>query len=371
MAAEASEGVGEDDEEELCRVLQAHAKMLEQREMSQMRQGAILQRKLDAAEQQLRELRVQQSVGLEETARTLRVKEQARSTENEQRVKEAASVLQLELDAGDREAKDAERSLRGQLQSAQGRRGHLQTELEFWRRCGHELLQDSEREQSVAKDATAADRVKELHQDLSRLASEVAALRRSCGGLEKQIEEVEKIAHASVLEEAQVQQRCQALRLSVADVEAVGLKSREQAASELQQEQALRAEAVALDEQLLRDKQALAQRETSGSIEEVTYLRRKFQEREKEVAHLQQEHSRLQSALHRHAGPAIQQREEPGLDSNYSGSWGAFDEKVSKGVTMLFKSIFVRRLFCGHLFVLYSWLFFLLWWMSGGAITMR
>jgi len=278
------------------------------------------------------------------------------------------------------------------LQSAQGKRGNLQTELDFWRRCGHELLQDSEREQSLAEDtAASADRVKELRNDSSRLASEVAALRRSCSGLEKQIEEVEKIAHASVLEEAQVQQRCQALKLSIADVEAVASKSQEQAVAELQQEQirfqilamrsrlsnwclltqALRSEAVALEEQLLRDKQALAQRETSASIEEVTYLRRKFQEREKEVAQLQQEHNRLQSALHRHAGPAIQQREEPGLDSNYSGSWGAFDETVSKGVTMLFKSIFVRRLFCGHLFLLYSWLFFLLWWMSGGAITMR
>merc|ERR1711879_1133374 len=94
-------------------------------------------------------------------------------------------------------------------------------------------------------------------------------------------------------------------------------------------------QAQSFEQQLLREQEAASQQETTSNIEEVAYLRKRIQEREKEVTQLQQEQGRLHAALQRHAGPAIQQREEPGLDSDFSGTWGPFDETVSRIVTLL------------------------------------
>jgi hypothetical protein len=372
MDAEVALEGSEADEEELCRVLQAHARTLEQREMSQMRQGAILQKKLDTVEQQLRELRQRQEVDREEAARALRNKQQAQSTESDQRVKEAARVLEMELqqslESSQREAKDVERNLKATL----ARRNQLQSDLDYWRRCAQELLQEGSREQASAKETDeVAARVQELRQHSTQMSSEVDNLRRSCNGFGDQISELEKIADATRVEEVQVQQRNQALRASIGELEVETSRTRARAAAELRREQALRDDIASLGVQLLREQEAYAQHAASGSSEEVAYLRRKVEEKEKEAGQLQQEQSRLQAALQRHAGPAIHQRQEPGLDSDFSGACGAFDETVSRFVTLLFKSICVRRLFCGHLLVLYSWLFFLLWWMSGGANSFR
>jgi len=89
------------------------------------------------------------------------------------------------------------------------------------------------------------------------------------------------------------------------------------------------------------------------------------EERKKQVASQQQERQRTWTALQTHAGlAAFQKSNAAASDGLEDGILGTVDSQVSKIITLLFKSVFARRIFIAHIMLLHSWLLFLLWWMS-------
>merc|ERR1719311_1009416 len=102
---------------------------MEQREMSQMRQGAILQRKLDATEQQLREVRQRRDLHREEADRARLKKQQAEDLESDQRCKETARVLETELQQRLEVARHEAQTLEKSVRSAQAHRIQLQSDV--------------------------------------------------------------------------------------------------------------------------------------------------------------------------------------------------------------------------------------------------
>merc|ERR1712039_693963 len=138
-------------------------------------------------------------------------------------------------------------------------------------------------------------------------------------------------------------------------------------------EQELQASAAAVAAKMERQVQAVRQTSQAsrpdGSGEETSYLHRRLEERKQEVAALMQENTRLHSALQRHTS-SDSQHEGSSASSSSSGRRGpcfTLDEPVTRFAMLLFKSNFVRRAFCVHLVILYSWLIFLLWYMSARA----
>merc|ERR1711972_195777 len=90
----------------------------------------------------------------------------------------------------------------------------------------------------------------------------------------------------------------------------------------------------------------------SVGTEEMRYLRRKVEERQKELDALQQERARLQGMLQRHTDIEAQHGDAGGAfgaTETGNGPWKPLDEPMSRLVMLLFKSIFVRRFFCVHL----------------------
>lgn len=371
-AATCEDGIG--DEEQLCQVLQAHARTLEQRELSQMRQGAVLQRKLDTAEQQLRELRQKRQVRREDAARRQQERQQAQTSETTRRSIQAARTLEAELnqrlEAAGQRAKELERS----VEAAHSRHCQLEKDLSFWRSCGQQLLRRGQggtpEAEGRATAAAASAEVAELRAKAVRLSAEAEALRQSCVDLSAQLPEVQRIADAARLQEAQLRSQNDALAETMAGIEAAAAKSREQAAAALRQEQVVHGETEALKARLDQERCAALQaaQQAGSSGEELAYLRKKLQERQQQVAALQLRGSQLQGMLQRHTGLECQHSDTGGGVSMSEGGSGGLcrplDEPASWFAMLLFKSIFVRRAFCVHLALLYSWLFFLLWYMS-------
>jgi len=366
-------------------MLQAHVRTLEQREISQMRQGAILQRKLDAAEQELRDRGQRRELEREQAVRARRRQREQRTSEGQRRCSEAARVLEAELlqrlEATRKDAAALERSVRG----ARAQRGQLEADLSFWRGCARELLREEEeapvepaQPASPTVAPSAASRAAELRQNSERLSGEAAALRQSCADLGARVKEVERIAHAARCQEAQTRERGEALAASAARAMAAASEAQARAQERGSLAEALCAKTAAQEARLEQEPEDAASLagggapsgSSLGSDEEVAYLKRKIQERQREVNVLQEQKARLHAALQRHAGPEARcsggrRIAEAGLEAgDYRGCCGAFDETVSRTVTLLFRSIFVRRVFCVHLFVLYGWLLFLLWWLS-------
>ncbi|CAK9100992.1 unnamed protein product [Durusdinium trenchii] len=91
--------------------------------------------------------------------------------------------------------------------------------------------------------------------------------------------------------------------------------------------------------------------------EEIEYWRRKMQEKTAEVDRLGHEQKRLKALLLRSGSTDV-------AEYLSTRGCGMLDETIGWFATSLFKSAFIRRAFCLHLFVLYTWIIFLLWWIS-------
>lgn len=365
---------GQNDEDEVCEMLQGHVRSLEQREMSQMRQGAILQRKVDSAEESLRQARLERRRASEKAKRHNQERAAARSKTGKQRSDVAARTLEAELSdrlgATNRRREACDKSVK----AAQLERGKLNSDLSFWRRCARELMRESKKlaEQSAPHvEPQGVETVVELESRSKHLATQANSLRESCAVTGASLAEIEKIAEAAQQEERQLRTRNADLGAAADAAKAETARIRLEAEAEAQRQRKTQTEIADLQAQVDREK-GLAISSGVGlpaarDSEELAYLQRKVEEREREVAHLRQEKGRLSNAVQRHAGLDVgsSKVDKYGLDSVVGGRCGALDDTVSKLVTLLFKSILMRRFFTVHLVVLYSWILFLLWWMSG------
>lgn len=361
------------DEEELCQVLQTHIKTLEQQELAQMRQNAILQRKLDSAEKQLCETRQQQKLELDAVERRLRDQREALTSESNSRYNKAAENLEAELNERMDAAGQREDELEQSVRHASSQCRELEKDLAYWRCCGQELLRgvavDIPNREGQVTDTLA--RTAEHDTQVARLTSEIRGMRQSCVDFESRLPELERMAYSARAEEEQLRSHNAGLDTSVARRNADIDDMRKRAAASSQQEQALCDSKAVIEARMARQLEAARHRSQAapsrdGTGEEASYLHRRLEERKQEVAALMQENTRLHGALQRHTGLESQ---HGSAAINVPGSGGrgpciAFDEPVTWFAMLLFKSNFVRRAFCVHLALLYSWLLFLLWYMS-------
>lgn len=372
MEAAADDDNHEVDQVELCQMLQAHARQLEQRELSQMRQAAILQRKLDTAEQQLRELQRERQRRQEAASQRASERRHAACSEGARRCEVAARELEAELQ--DRWAASERRreELEDSLNDARARRQQLEKDLEFWRICGQELLRCVHVEAPMEVDDRAAveARVAELQTRNLQVQAEIEALQRSCQVLEARVPEVTRLADSSRAQELELRLRNANLEAAITVAESSAATARQRAAVDRQRELTLHEEIRELSadrERVVASQKGCAV--ATGGGEELAYLKRKLQDRERDFGVLQRERERLQGLLHQYAGLDTQ-TSDPGstgtLNSSEDGggTLGPLSEVASWMAMALFKSALVRRAFCMHLAVLYSWLLFLLWYMS-------
>jgi len=373
MAASSGAADVQPDEEE---ELQARVRVLEQRELSQMRQSAILQRKRDALEQELKLLQQQKQQRLH------RMGFEAQSPGGVARSEESAQ--QLEEEELQRRLTTAEQrvtALEREVRSSRARRRQLEFDLAFWRCCGQELQQAP----SNLADRSGGPSLEESSTEASHLRAEAAQmrawteeLRRSCSELEARLLEVTQVTASTRQQEQELRARTEALETSLDVAKKASSQARATvAALRKEEEEELRLSAE-LEAQLVRSRSsepaggAYAASGSSGPTagldqdgEEVAYLRQKVQEREKEVAALRLGNSRLQASLHHHAGIEAGYRSDPAEgELNEVRCFRPLDDMTSWVATMLFKSVVVRRIFSVHLALLYTWLAFLLWWMS-------
>lgn len=361
------------DEDEVCDVLQSHVRTLEQREMSQMRQGAILQRKLDSAEESLRQARLERRRATEDARRQERERDAKRSSAGKQRSDAAVRALEAELNdrlgAINRRREVSEKSVK----AAQLERGKFSSDLSFWRRCARELMRESKKvaEQNAPDERHATEAVAALEARSQQLVSQADGVRGSCADLSARLAEMERMAETTHQEETELQQRNAVLATAAEAATVDAARIRSEAEAEAQRHHSTVTQVDALQAQLEREK-GLAISSGVGlpstrESEELAYLQRKVEEREREISRLQQDKDRLSNMVQRHAGLDVGRAKVDvyGLDSVVGGRCRALDDTVSKLVTLLFKSILVRRFFTVHLMVLYSWILFLLWWMSG------
>eukprot|EP00419_Tripos_fusus_P055885 CAMPEP_0172802672 /NCGR_PEP_ID=MMETSP1075-20121228/4031_1 /TAXON_ID=2916 /ORGANISM="Ceratium fusus, Strain PA161109" /LENGTH=361 /DNA_ID=CAMNT_0013640983 /DNA_START=52 /DNA_END=1137 /DNA_ORIENTATION=- len=353
-----SDGRIDEDQEEFCQTLQAHAKLLEQRELSQMRQAAILRKKIEDAEQQLREMQRSQEVKQEGVARCANEKKQAA-------IKEAARSLETEWRERQATVDRKRQELETKVRDARSRRQQLQADLDHWRRRGQELLRD---------DTVTARRAKadELDNRAGQVQAEIEKLQASCRLLEARLPEVSRLADAARNDEVQLRLRNERTESAIVSFGASTARSRSAALADAQQEGLLLEAMKELSEQAEQERKAASAAHQdgvpTGSTEELAHMERRVQDRQREVLAFERERDRLRGLLQRHTGEDVHAR-DPGatgtLNSSEGGGGSGFVDEVAGWLSMmLFKSVFARRAFCVHLAVLYSWLLFLLWYMS-------
>eukprot|EP00927_Polykrikos_kofoidii_P085153 TRINITY_DN9179_c0_g1_i1.p1 TRINITY_DN9179_c0_g1~~TRINITY_DN9179_c0_g1_i1.p1 ORF type:complete len:420 (+),score=111.85 TRINITY_DN9179_c0_g1_i1:167-1426(+) len=405
--------------EELCASLQAKTRSLEQREMSQMRQHTILQRKVDAAEQSCRECE-QQRTQARDAARKRR-KEPLGASGNaggggcadtpgfsdvaRPAVADKAAAQQLETELQKRLEEMAKEvaALEREVQAARSNRRQLEAMLSLDRRYAKELsamqgdmtapvsiFEEVASSDIVAADAAidakvaaAEERARDKKAMSSQLAKQTAALRDNCDAMRERLAEVERMAENTRFQEQQLRSRNDELAAHCTAAETRAAETVARRAEEerrlvafregLEHAQAevarLQAPAVSFAVQgpatgAERDVETGNGASSGGADrrEELSYLRRKVEEREGTLCNLRSKNASLQAALRRHASTEGAHRKK---DEDVGDSLcGKFDETVSWMVMLLFKSILVRRFFIVHLALLYTWLFFILWWLS-------
>ncbi|CAE7906598.1 unnamed protein product, partial [Symbiodinium microadriaticum] len=157
----------------MAAALQAQIRSLEQAELSQMRQGAQLQLRLEAAQRQLQEL----AEGAE-AQRQARVEHL--QAEEVQAVRSLQGELQLQLEALLRREKEAEALQRKEAARTQ----RLDEEVRYWKNCGLILRRKQAGDLGVPRESEAGPQV----------AMEIEALRAQAKELRIQIKEMERLA---------------------------------------------------------------------------------------------------------------------------------------------------------------------------------
>ncbi|CAE6917409.1 unnamed protein product, partial [Symbiodinium natans] len=265
-------------EAEMAAALQAQIRTLEQAELSQMRQGVVLQRRLDEAQRQLQELTQGAKAQRRAEVQNLQAEE----------AKAAASLeheLQLQLEVMLHREKEAEAVQRTEAARTQ----RLEEEVHYWKSCGLIL-----RRKQCGVDAPAPEVSQEV-------VMEMEALRTQAKELRSQIKEIERLAASGRAQEVDLIAKNQSLAHSIALAQSAAKGSREKAAclqSELQHEQAK----SLLDPPIsgVRHEEV----EEGLGIEEVEYWRRKVEEKKAELERITADQHRLRGGL-RDSSPSL------------------------------------------------------------------
>eukprot|EP00439_Symbiodinium_sp_Y106_P038412 s484_g4.t1 len=197
-------------EAEMAAALQAQIRNLEQAELSQMRQGAQLQLRLEAAQRQLQEL-----------AKAAEAQRQAQveylQAEEAEAVRSLQGELQLQLEALLRREKEAEALQRKEA----ARNQRLDEEVRYWKNCGLILRRKQAGDLEVPRESEAGPQV----------AMEIEALRAQARELRMQIKEMERLAASGRAQEVDLIAKNQTMAHSISMAEAAAKASREKATS--------------------------------------------------------------------------------------------------------------------------------------------
>jgi len=267
-----------------------------------------------------------------------------------------------------------------ETKAARAPRVRLESDTDWWRICAQELLaSDPAASSSISSPpGTAADTSDgpsvKIQADTARLVAQAVSLRTTCADLHARLPEVERVAAVAQQELDELQQSNQELARSSAHAEASSAEATQCTQNHLSSKASLLEEAssqrVALTNSI---------RVTAGvpvraiSVDDGTEnkrLQRKVEEKQRELTALRSQNSRLRASLAHHEDLEGQKAATSATTTNTTLQSGvakpldAFDEFADWASMMLFKSLLVRRFFCVHLAVLYSWLLFLLWWLS-------
>ncbi|CAE7381871.1 SCUBE1 [Symbiodinium necroappetens] len=263
----------EEAEAEMAAALQAQIRSLEQAELSQMRQGAQLQLRLEAAQRQLQEL----AEGAE-AQRQARVEHL--QAEEVQAARRLQGELQLQLEALLRREKEAEALQRKEAARTQ----RLDEEVRYWKNCGLILRRKQAGDLEVPRESEAGPQVE----------MEIEALRAQAKELRIQIKEMERLAASGRAQEVDLIAKNQSMAHSISMAEAAAKASREKATS-------LRAELqeAKSSEELPQASGSLRPEEVEEGlgVEEVEYWRRKVDEKKAEVERATADQQRLRGTL--------------------------------------------------------------------------
>lgn len=300
--------------------LKAEIRRLEQQQLAQMRQGAILQSKLEEAQRQQREL--QQDL----KARYAQV---LKDQQEEQMRREQEAMARLEEDLQKRleELRTREVELEKSLRSEQTRKNDLDDEVHYWRSCGHALLKRTGGQETEVLEEAAK---KEID-----LQVEMKALEAQGSELRSRIKEVERMVALGRAQEVELVTKNQGLLHCVALAQQKQVASQTKAASLQVELQKVEAVKTAVSPEAIE--------EGSGQ-EEVEYWRRKKQDKALEVERLSHEERRLKALLLRSGAADV-------TEYLSTRGCGMLDESISWFATSLFKSAFIRRAFCVHGFL--------------------
>ncbi|CAK9102058.1 unnamed protein product [Durusdinium trenchii] len=231
--------------------LQAQVRSLEQRELAQMRQGAILQCKLEEAELKHKDL------AAEVEDRRARVREEQQE-QRMRRQQEALARVEKDLQRRLEELRTRELEFEKSLKQEQSKKDSLEDEVQYWRSCGQALL----RRAGTLKESVSQHQ-ESRHTDLQ---VEMKAMDAQAVELRSRVKEVEMMTKTQGL-----------------------LHSLSQAEQSLAASQA-KAEAR-------KPRASLEDVEKGFGEEEIEYWRRKMQEKTAEVDRLGHEQKRLKALL--------------------------------------------------------------------------
>jgi len=299
--------------------LKAQIRSLEQHELSQMRQGAILQCKVEEAEMRHKELQ------RDLEARRAQVL-QDQQEEEMRREQEAMVHLEENLQKRLEELRVRELEVEQSMRSEQQRKTYLEEEVHYWRSCGQALVK-----RAGGETAPPVERNKETSKHEAELTMEIQAMEVQGSELRLRIKEMERMVAMSRAQEVDLMTKNQTLQQSLALAQQAFAASQAKAASLQVELQKVEAVKPAVSPEAV---------EEGLSHEEVEYWRRKKQEKTLEVDRLSREQQRLKALLLRSGATTDV--------SEYLSTrgCGTLDETISWFATSLFKSAFIRRAFC-------------------------
>lgn len=277
------------------------------------------------------------------------------------------SLLQVGLAKRLAESESRVNALEHEVSEERARYVELQNSISLWRDCAQELVRldqdEKDATEPVVSHPEVSIRAAQFHAQCREVAAETEVLRRSCGDFKDQFIEIEKLAVTARAQEDRLRRSNAELEKEIDRVEACALQTQREVASLKRRQEEVVAQTDVLRRRTDGEMRAMSSTGEVSCVEEVTYLRRQVQEKRHKVDDLMRERGRLNAALVRHTPDTAPSAAVPGLDDD-RGCWGALDTQVSRMVTLLFKSVFARRLFCVHMLILYNWLVFVLWWMA-------
>ncbi|CAK9102060.1 unnamed protein product [Durusdinium trenchii] len=239
--------------------LQAQVRSLEQRELAQMRQGAILQCKLEEAELKHKDL------AAEVEDRRARVREEQQE-QRMRRQQEALARVEKDLQRRLEELRTRELEFEKSLKQEQSKKDSLEDEVQYWRSCGQALL----RRAGTLKESVSQHQ-ESRHTDLQ---VEMKAMDAQAVELRSRVKEVERMVANGRAQEVEMMTKTQGLLHSLSQAEQSLAASQAKVASlqaELQQAEARKPRA------------SLEDVEKGFGEEEIEYWRRKMQEKTAEV----------------------------------------------------------------------------------------